>query len=786
MKALGFLLLWMLAAAPCWADPQEFEFQAPAAAADAGTAALMRDLAERILPVYEEQDPDLYLENLSVLQLAAGDFESANDTRKSLRERRESAGAALSADRAIPMDFYAQAKAAEAAGGSSFEGAFRQSFQDLVPGLSDRDAYTVTARLQAPLFEFENALQVSLDRLRGQPNIDLPQAIDLLRTYLLFEAHRSFAGLAEGMDEQDRRRRYLSEDAASIGSRGGAELQIRVVRPKSASNALPALLEFAVSDGDNSAEACAAHGYVGVTASIGRKDGTRSLVFPFERDGEEARAVIAWIVKQPWSDGRVGMYGDGYSGFAAWAAAKQLPRALKAIATSDAMAPGIDFPMPGRIYRNEALQWAADTIHGQAQSAAGPADGDEARWRALDLAWYQSGKRYRDFARMAREPAPARIFNRWLNHPSYDLYWKKMIPSAKQFARIDIPVLATTGYYADGEAGALYYFTQHYRYRPKADHTLLIGPYVDGAARGVLSAVARGAPIDSAGRLDLQELRYQWFDYIFKGTAKPPLLKDRVNYELMGANQWQHAPSVEAMANGTSRFYLTGGGAAAPHPLAQAESSGAAFVPLAVNFADRSDANLPPTAAIVGKSPAAGHELMFASEPLQQPIEVGGPLAGRLDFKVNKRDMDLNLTLYELLPGGDYLELSDPYEFRASYARNRTHRHLLKAGKRQQLTFRSERLMSREVPPGSRLILVLGVNKRPDREINYGSGGDVSEESLKNARIPLKIQWYSGSFIDIPVENRPAVPPSASSPQQPAQPALDRPDERDSLSKPLK
>jgi hypothetical protein len=148
--------------------------------------------------------------------------------------------------------------------------------------------------------------------------------------------------------------------------------------------------------------------------------------------------------------------------------------------------------------------------------------------------------------------------------------------------------------------------------------------------------------------------------------------------------------------------------------------------------------------------------------------------------------MDLNLTLYELLPGGDYLELSDPYEFRASYARNRTHRHLLKAGKRQQLTFRSERLMSREVPPGSRLILVLGVNKRPDREINYGSGGDVSEESLKNARIPLKIQWYSGSFIDIPVENRPAVPPSASSPQQPALPALDRPDERDSLSKPLK
>ena len=82
-------------------------------------------------------------------------------------------------------------------------------------------------------------------------------------------------------------------------------------------------------------------------------------MIPFEHEDERARAVIGWIVKQPWSDAQVGMYGDGYSGFVAWAAAKRLPPQLKAIATSDAMAPGVDFPMDRGIGLNAAYCWVA-------------------------------------------------------------------------------------------------------------------------------------------------------------------------------------------------------------------------------------------------------------------------------------------------------------------------------------------------------------------------------------------------------------------------------------------
>jgi hypothetical protein len=107
--------------------------------------------------------------------------------------------------------------------------------------------------------------------------------------------------------------------------------------------------------------------------------------------------------------------------------------------------------------------------------------------------------------------------------------------------------------------------------------------------------------------------------------------------------------------------------------------------------------------------------------------------------------------MYELLPGGEYVQLFEPYAFRASYALDRVHRHLLKAGERQELAFRSERLMGRRLQAGSRLVLVIGINKRPDQQINYGTGNDVSEESLADGKVPVKIRWYSGSYIEVPV-----------------------------------
>ena len=120
-------------------------------------------------------------------------------------------------------------------------------------------------------------------------------------------------------------------------------------------------------------------------------------------------------------------------------------------------------------------------------------------------------------------------------------------------------------------------------------------------------------------------------------------------------------------------------------------------------------------------------------------------------------------------PSGDYVQLYDPvYEIRASYVHDRVTRQLLRAGERQQLTFKSDRLTSRKLEVGSRVVVVLGVTKRPDRQINYGTGGAVNEESVDDGRVPVKIRWYSDSYIELPI--RKAASDKEPRPRKPATP----------------
>jgi putative CocE/NonD family hydrolase len=731
-----------------WAGAPELEFHPPASPGDAAAPAVMRDLAERLLPVYEEADPDSYLANLFALQMVTGNYAAADASRQALRDRRRLLDAGRPAGRATMFDIYAHAKAMEAGDRILFADGFTKTFRDVVSHLSDRDAFTVTKWFGTPPVFFRDALQKSLDRQRAEDRIGQSAAVELIWEYVYFDAYRAFGPLVAPLDAEDDRRRYSFDNDILIKTREGATLAAVLVRPKSSSKPLPTLLEFTIYSAQNYAKECAAHGYVGMVAYTRGVRTSPHHVVPYQHDGDDARAVINWIAKQPWSNGRVGMYGDGYSGFTPWAAAKRMPPALKAIATSAPSAPGIDVPMGGNVFQNSAYRWSLYVTNTKASEENDYYD--DSLWHSLDEKWYLSGSRYRDLGRLHEKPNP--IFIRWLNHPSYDRFWQEMVPYREQFSRVNIPVLTITGYYAGSEPGALHYFTQHTRYNPHADHTLVIGPYDDSVMQRGPLAVLQGYQIDSAAVVDLHELRYQWFDHVLKGAAKPALLKNRVNYEVMGANEWRYAASLEGMAKGSLRFYLDEAASGDDHRLTEHMSSKTASVPQTVDFADRGDASWKPSTDLINKSLATRNSVMFVSEALTKPSEFTGLFSVRLDFTVNKMDVDLNIILYERLAGGDYIRLFSPtYELRASYARDRVHRHLLKAGERQEIVFKSERMTSRQLQAGSRLVMVLGVNKRPDRQINYGTGNDVSEESIDDGKIPLKIRWYGDSYIDIPI-----------------------------------
>jgi hypothetical protein len=47
--------------------------------------------------------------------------------------------------------------------------------------------------------------------------------------------------------------------------------------------------------------------------------------------------------------------------------------------------------------------------------------------------------------------------------------------------------------------------------------------------------------------------------------------------------------------------------------------------------------------------------------------------------------------------------------------------------------------------------VALTINRSPDYQINYGTGKDVSVESIADAEEPLVVQWLGESTVTIPI-----------------------------------
>jgi len=129
----------------------------------------------------------------------------------------------------------------------------------------------------------------------------------------------------------------------------GVRLSATLYMPEGAkpSEKFPALLEYLPYRKDDATAArdypihsyFARRGYVSVRVDIrgfGSSEGTppdREYSEQEQRDGEE---VIAWLAAQPWSTGKVGMFGISWGGFNAIQLAMRHPAALKAILAVDA------------------------------------------------------------------------------------------------------------------------------------------------------------------------------------------------------------------------------------------------------------------------------------------------------------------------------------------------------------------------------------------------------------------------------------------------------------------
>lgn len=76
-------------------------------------------------------------------------------------------------------------------------------------------------------------------------------------------------------------------------------------------------------------------------------------------------------------------------------------------------------------------------------------------------------------------------------------------------------------------------------------------------------------------------------------------------------------------------------------------------------------------------------------------------------------------------------------------------RQLLHPNEIEIIPISNSTFVRKKIQKGSKLMVVLDINKDSNYQINYGTGKDVSEETIADAKEPVEIKWYNDSYIEI-------------------------------------
>jgi putative CocE/NonD family hydrolase len=748
MKKLAAILFLVFINLPILA--QELKFEKADLSDSSSLAISMQNLAKDYLHQSKTGGMKIEANDLYMIEILAGNYEASIKTIQSLRKNSEMNYGHSSY---IQVELFSKAKIKQLASGDTFSDAYKSVFKAYIANCNDEQAYSanIVFTTYDAVAQFNNGFETNYKNISA-PSLSFDKALVLLKSYFLYHVYTLTESLVFKEIELDENKRYIIKEEVIVSARDGAELSVITARKRDA-EPMPAVLVFTIyadASNTNYALLAASKGYVGVVATSRGKRKSKDAIEPYKHEYKDVYAVIDWISKQEWSNAKVGMYGGSYNGFSQWASLKEkVHPALKTIIPSVSAAPGIDVPMGNNIFFNFPYKWIPYVTNNKFSD--NDANFDLDRWNNLENEWFTSGKSYNKMDSIDGTPSP--VFQEWISHPSYDGYWQNMIPYKDEFSHVNIPILSTTGYYDDGQRGAMYYYLEHLKYNPKAEHYLLIGPYDHWGAQFASSTNFRGYQIDDVAQINIKnELAFEWFDYILKGKEKPSILKDKVNFQVMGDNKWINRSSLSEMSNDSLVFYLSDHKIDGHYTLVTEFPGEEGSTKLNINLADRikmNNADYYPW-PIIKDSINLNDGLVFISERLKKQTIMSGSFTGELKISINKKDFDFAVNLYELTADGKYFHLSN-YIGRASFAKNREQRELLIPNKLTHIRFDNTSIICKKIAKESRIVIVINANKNSYGQINYGTGRDVSTESIEDSGVSLKLSIDLKSKIFIPV-----------------------------------
>lgn len=300
------------------------------------------------------------------------------------------------------------------------------------------------------------------------------------------------------------------------------------------------------------------NGYALVVQDVrGRHDSDGEFV-PFLQEALDTPDTLAWIRRQDWSDGRVGMTGPSYLGWSQ----------TMGIARGDGPVPDAVMPTfmpfdtwPRGFYNYGALSlfltswWHCFDVGSRLNNSVflGPFDVEEAM-RRLPL----------ETIDVSIGAGVSPLWRERLAHCTRDEYWRPFNLSDR-FDRFTMPVMLVAGWYDYYPQEALKAWNAMVAAARTPEiaraHRIIVGPWGHNHGLEPTPDGQRAVDFGPTGGFNGRALARRWFDRQFQNLRPADGLGDRpIRLFVMGANQWRDEDEWPLARTRLTPFYLHSAG----------------------------------------------------------------------------------------------------------------------------------------------------------------------------------------------------------------------------------
>lgn len=516
----------------------------------------------------------------------------------------------------------------------------------------------------------------------------------------------------------------------------------------------------------------AAAGYVVLVQDVRSRWASEGGPFVlYGNEAEDGFDTAEWAAGQDWSDGSAGGYGLSYMGGTTWLTAITAHPSLRAISPTTAPCEfwNNHFWRGGALQWGLVLRWALGVIGPAALlRAKGITPASMAALKDLIASIDSFDEEVRHLpiaglpAALPDDPSFLPFFVDVLSHPTCDAWAQSKLVKAGDHSRIQVPALIIGGWHDLLLAGDLMHF-QKMRSEAATEEArqatrLVVGPWSHGMFQNVVGDLdfgqrASGMFLDL--REDLTALQLRWFDRWLKDRNNGVDEQAPVRLFVQGTNRWRDE-AAWPLARAQERALFLGGDRGLSFEAPGGQQSPDAYVYDPADPCPTCGGSLLMPATYrpgpINQAPWLQRQdvLCYTAPPLEQDLEVTGPVKAILYAATSAPDTDWIVKLCDVHPDGRTYNVCDGV-LRAQFRESMSDPKLVEPGAvlRYEIDLGATSIVFRA---GHRLRVLVTSSDFPryDRNPNTGEFG-VNATHLKSANQKIYHDSQQASHLLLPV-----------------------------------